>query len=125
MARILVADDDRPLRDALRTTLELDGHDVVLAANGDEAFRLYQEGGFELVITDLYMPHMDGIELIMSLRQKNSDATILAMSGIEPNGRPDYLNAAMDFGASAAIRKPFTGPALLSKVHEVLDHAAP
>ncbi|MGH7969518.1 MAG: response regulator, partial [Limisphaerales bacterium] len=70
MGRILVIDDEPAVRIAIKRALETDHHEVVLASNGLEALQRYQESPPDLVIADLFMPVMDGIETIRELRRQ-------------------------------------------------------
>ncbi|HJT79263.1 MAG TPA: response regulator [Gemmataceae bacterium] len=122
MACILLIDDNRNLRNLLRVQLEGAGHRVLEAANGDEALRVYQENGADLVLCDLFMPGKEGLETIRELHERG-ESRIIAMSGDGPVGSSDLLRIAQVFGAARALSKPFDGQTLLDAVGEVL--AAP
>jgi CheY-like chemotaxis protein len=110
MAHILVVDDDDQMRRYLSIFLKNRGHSVLETADGHEAVRAVREEAFDLVITDIAMPGMDGLDLIREVRQRQPAAKILAISGAawdEPN-LP--LNLARHFGADSTLIKPF-GPA--------------
>ena len=81
VARILVVDDDQVVRLFLRAVLERQGHSVVEAENGDEGLRYYRAAPADLVITDIQMPVMDGLQMIKELRGAFPTAKIIAMSG--------------------------------------------
>jgi len=81
VARILVVDDDKAVRLLLRTLLERRGHSVVEAANGAEGLQYYRAAPADLVITDIQMPVMDGLQMIKELRGAFPTAKIIAMSG--------------------------------------------
>jgi len=81
MARILLIDDDAPVRRTLRKMLERQGYEVEEAPDGKAGLTLYQENPADLIITDLIMPEMEGIETIMELRRRFPDVKIIAMSG--------------------------------------------
>jgi len=81
VARILVVDDDAAVRLLLRTLLERRGHFVVEAENGDEGLRYYRDAPTDLVITDIQMPVMDGLQMIKELRGDFPTAKIIAISG--------------------------------------------
>jgi len=81
MARILLADDDKGTRDVVRRALELDGHKVVTADDGSEAQALVQAGGFDLLVTDVQMPGLDGISLAKRLNVSRPGLRVLLMSG--------------------------------------------
>ena len=81
MARILIIDDDLDIRILLRTVLEHEGYDIIEAANGAEGLQQYQAIPPDLVITDLQMPVMDGLELLQVLRHVAPTPTVVALSG--------------------------------------------
>lgn len=121
MARILVIDDDPVVRQTIGRILERAGHDVELAANGDEGLRMYHAGRHELVITDLYMPEKEGIETIQELRAERPDLLILAVSGgILGDDAEGALIDAELLGASGTLAKPFTTEELQGTVGRLL-----
>ena len=81
MPRIRVVDDDAAIRELLRFVLEEEGYEVIEAANGAEGLQRYQAASTDLVITDLQMPGMDGLELMQALRRMVSTPTLMALSG--------------------------------------------
>jgi CheY-like chemotaxis protein len=120
MARILVIDDDGQVRKTLKQVLELEGHQVTLAANGKEGLSAYGDGGADLVITDIIMPEKEGLETIGELRRENPAIRIIAISG---GGRMDprsCLSLAREFGAGRTLLKPFDREELLAAVAEML-----
>ena len=125
MARILVLDDDRLLREAVRALLESARYDVIEAADGDAGLRLYREQGADLVLVDIFMPERDGLEVIRTLRAKAPQALIIAMSGGGRLVKVDLLQAAARFGASRTLAKPFEPRTLLSAVHGLLHQREP
>jgi DNA-binding response OmpR family regulator len=120
MARILVVDDDQVLRGALRVVLEAAGYEVIEAADGDAALRLYDEQGADLVLVDIFMPERDGLEVIRALCAAIPQPKIVAMSGGGRTGNLDVLEAAAAFGAARTFRKPFESRALLAAIRELL-----
>lgn len=120
MARILIIDDQASIRKPLQAILERAGHEVVSAANGSEAVRLWRQRPGDMVITDIHMPEKNGLEAIVELRQIAPHARILAMSGGDLNARVDVLGDAMLLGAARTISKPFTLDEMLRAVEEVL-----
>jgi DNA-binding NtrC family response regulator len=121
VARILVVDDDDAMRAIVEHPLRRQGHDVVGATNGAHALRLLGESSFDLVITDLVMPEVEGLELVRALRNRVPRPRIIAMSGAGHGGPVDYLVVARTLGATATLAKPFTQQALLDLVAQVLD----
>jgi two-component system chemotaxis response regulator CheY len=121
MSRILVVDDDRVLRGALRIVLEGAGYHVMEAPDGEAGLRLYREQGADLVLVDLFMPERDGLEMIRALRAAIPQPKIVAMSGGGKMGLGDMLTAAGALGASRTLRKPFESHTLLAAIREVLE----
>src|ERR1043166_3991761 len=80
MARILVVDDEDGIRSFLSEALELDGHAVVQAADGESAWERLTLQGFDLLLTDLRMPRLDGLELVRRVRQHNPDIEIIVLT---------------------------------------------
>ena len=121
MARILVIDDDASIRALLREVLEMEGHAVQDAADGDEGVRLYRKKPADLIITDVLMPEKDGVELIMELQEHYPEVRIIAMSG---GGRgldaTFNLRMAKDFGALRVLAKPFSPADVVAAVEWVL-----
>ena len=98
MARIVVIDDDRSCRETVRRALVLDGHEVELAAEGEEGMRLCRAHPPDLVITDLFMPGKEGMETIQALRREFPDVGIIAVSGSIRRGAGDLLAVARRLG---------------------------
>jgi CheY-like chemotaxis protein len=119
MSSILVVEDDDHLRKAIGAILELGGYHVSFAASGKEAVRLCQERAMDLVITDLGIPEMDGLELIRSLRQTHSNLPVIATSGASNN----LLKEATELGAVGTLEKPFTDSELLAMIDNILGKA--
>jgi len=120
MANVLVVDDDDNLRKIIQIFLEADGHDVYEAADGVIALRFLQEGPVDVVITDIFMPHQDGIGTIMEIREKYPSIRIIAISGGGRRADIDFLELAEYVGASNIFKKPFEMQALREKVQELL-----
>ena len=107
MARILVADDEPGLREFVGDALELDNHDVVKAPDGRAAAKLLDERGFDVVITDLKMPGMDGLQLLRKIRQDQPEIEVIVMTA---HGTVDTAVEAMKLGAFEYLQKPLSGP---------------
>ena len=125
MARILVIDDDRLLRGALRVVLEAAGYDVIEAADGDAGLRLHREHGADLVLVDIFMPKRDGLEVIRALRAVIPRPKIIAISGGGESGHTDILMTAAAFGAASTLHKPFEPHQLLAAIRELLGENGP
>lgn len=120
MARVLVIDDDVPARAVMRRMLEIAGHDVREAGDGAAALRLLNGQPADVIITDLYMPGMDGIQLARELRKLEASPAIVAVSGGGFGRQVDLLPMAETLGASVTLPKPFTGDALRDAVERAL-----
>ena len=119
MARILVIDDEAQMREVLCQALERRGHTVDQAGDGREAMHRLAERQPDLVITDLVMPEMEGIETIQALRRKYPAIPIIAISGggrLEPE---NYLALAGQIGANRTFAKPFRMEEIVSAVREL------
>jgi CheY-like chemotaxis protein len=120
VASILVVDDNDQLRATIGRALKGAGHDVVLAANGKSAVALLPTVPYDLVLTDIVMPDMEGLELIRAVRKANPAARIIAMSGGGRGAAEDYLTLAKNFGAAATLEKPFNLEVLVRTIEDVL-----
>lgn len=123
MARILIIEDDDLLRGVLANALELAGHTVIQAANGQEGVDLFRATAADLVLTDIVMPVQEGVETIIQLRKHQREVPIIAMSGGVANTKL-YLSIASRIGAKRILSKPFTPQQLIETIDEVLAEAA-
>ena len=112
VARILIVDDDEADRIVLGTILERAGHETYFAEDGEEALREYGGHAIEVVITDLHMPRVHGLELITVLTDLSPRPAIIAISGTGS----DQLELAQAVGADATISKPVHPYELLNAV---------
>lgn len=126
MANILLIDDDDLLRDTVLQMLELDGHRVVQASNGKDGLeRFRQSRGFDLVITDMLMPGMDGAQVTTELRRQRPALPILAISGGRRMLTPAFnLETASLAGATRQLAKPFSRQQLQQAVNDALGAPA-
>jgi two-component system response regulator (stage 0 sporulation protein F) len=121
MATILVVDDEEPVRDLVSKIVLKDGHDVVVAADGQEACDLYGKSDIDLIITDLVMPEKNGIQMIMDLKNQTPDLKVVAISGGSGfTGDIDLLSVAKLLGAKHIIRKPFGVDDIRNAVNDTL-----
>lgn len=133
MRRILIIDDDAEIRSALKLVLELEGFAVALAANGEAGLAAVDAQHVDLVIADIFMPGMDGLETVRAFRKRQSTIPIIAMSGLTfqrmPRlGRlpsPDFLTTAIEFGATCALHKPFKPDELMRAISACLAPGGP
>jgi two-component system response regulator AtoC len=104
MRRVLVVDDEENLRLVLRTLLKRQGYEVETAANGDEALGLVDTFGPDVILTDVRMPKMGGLDLLSTLKAKGNEATVIVMSAY---GSLDVALEAIKAGAYDYVQKPF------------------
>jgi two-component system response regulator (stage 0 sporulation protein F) len=119
MASILVIDDEPIIRALLRTVLEGAGHTVTEATNGREALALYRQQPADLVVTDIYMPELNGLDLILELTREFPNVKVIAISGAQ-GGQASVLNAAKLLGARQTFLKPFSLEQFLAAVEDEL-----
>src|SRR2546425_2771212 len=115
-ARVLVVDDEPQITRVLRTVLSSQGYQVRTAAEGEAALTNFSEWRPELVITDLYMPHMDGVELCRRIRAMSSVPIIV----LSVKGEERTKVEALDSGADDYVTKPFGIDELLARVRAAL-----
>lgn len=120
MARILVVDDDAEFRSVVRRILERGGHEVTEAGDGGAALDRYRDQAPDVIITDVYMPGVDGIETIIRLQHEFPDARIIATSGGGYRDQEDVLDTAAKLGARKTLPKPVDRHTLLNAVAQVL-----
>ncbi|MGO4406866.1 response regulator [Bosea sp. RAF48] len=122
MSRILVVDDEEPLRVLVARGLSLDGHSCLTAADGAEALDilLAEEGRFDLLLTDIRMPLMDGIALALAAKQRFPELTIMLMTGYaEQRERAKSLETIV----AEVMAKPFTIAELRATVMKVIERS--
>jgi DNA-binding response OmpR family regulator len=120
VAQILLVDDDTPFREMLSAALCKRGHVVVSAKDGTEGLSLFAEMTFDLVITDIIMPDMEGIGMMLEMRRKMPGQQVLAISGGGRIAAESFLEAARRLGARVVLEKPFNIAALLAALDECL-----
>ena len=118
MARILVIDDDLEMRAMLKQTLSAAGHEVASAKDGKQGMKEYWATLADLIVSDIFMPEKDGVEIIMELRRDFPKLPFIAMSG-NPSGM-NLLNLTQKLGAARILEKPFHPSELLTAVEDVL-----
>lgn len=118
--KILVIDDEADLRATFQERLTLEGYQVWTASNGRKGLQVYQDHSFDLVITDVLMPELDGLEVVRTLRRFNPTIPIIVMSG-GGNRNLDFLVEAEEFGATRTISKPFRHDELIAMIHDLLS----
>jgi DNA-binding NtrC family response regulator len=120
MATLLLVDDDEAFRSMLRRALQRRGHDVIEAAEGGAALRAVSGATVDLVITDIVMPDMEGLDTIRALRRTHPELNVIAMSGGGRVKPESYLQAAKAFGAVSVFSKPFDNEKLFAAIDDVL-----
>jgi CheY-like chemotaxis protein len=120
MPRVLVVDDNISMRDAIGEMLVEAGYETLVAANGSNAAQIHRATPLDLIITDLFMPDTDGLEIIYKFRRDYPAVKIIAMSGGGSRGLVELLAVAKKMGAQRTLMKPFGGDELLDAVREVL-----
>jgi two-component system, OmpR family, KDP operon response regulator KdpE len=116
---VLVVDDEKPLRDFIRRNLEVRNYKVLTASNGLEALAIFQNENIQLVIMDIMMPHMDGLETTRRIRQE-SHVPIIILTAM---GEEADKVRAFDLGADDYLTKPFGVGELLGRIKAVLRRA--
>jgi CheY-like chemotaxis protein len=118
--RILVIDDEDLIRELVKEMLEAEGYVVSTAANGKEGVRVFRKELPDLIITDIFMPEMEGLETIRELQRVSPNVKIIAISGGGEKGMLSFLSHAKRFGALRALEKPFSRLELITTVGELL-----
>jgi CheY-like chemotaxis protein len=117
VAKILIVDDDSAVQMTIRLLLERAGHSVVVAGDGRKGLAVFEAGDFDLLFLDIFMPGMDGLEIMRLIHQKRPLTPIVVISGNpttwEVGSGPDFLSMAGKLGAVRSLQKPFK-PAALS-----------
>jgi two-component system response regulator MprA len=120
--RVLVVDDDRAVRDSLRRSLEFNGYEVVLAADGAEGLVAVGAQHPDVVVIDVMMPRLDGIETTRALRAAGNDVPVLVLTARDAVG--DRVEG-LDAGADDYLTKPFALEELLARLRALLRRVVP
>jgi len=123
MATIVLIDDDEQLRRLFQVALEGAGYRVLTAEDGKHGLRLLEHQEADLIVVEIFMPEMDGLELIPRLRKTRPATKIIAISGGSDKG--DCLDMAKHLGANATLKKPFSLQELLHAVATQLRSSHP
>ena len=121
MKRILLVDDVPAVRFSIRAALEAAGYQVLEAPDGKEALALLDSQTVDLIVTDLWMPNLDGVELLKRLRAANANVRVIAISG-GGTRKPSAVSAALaqTWGADAVLYKPFDNDDLVTEIKRLL-----
>src|SRR5918995_495240 len=118
MSRILVIDDDPGVRDSMERTLRTAGYHVEAAATGEEGFELAKAGAFDVILSDMRMPGISGLDILRQLRDIRVDSAFIIMTGF---GTVDTAVEAMKLGAVDFVQKPFFRDELLMRVRSATE----
>ena len=121
MARILIIDDTDEMLAMLQKVLRRSGHEVLAANNGEAGLRCLQQQPIDLVVTDIFMPEKDGIEIIRNLRRHHPQVKVIAISGGGEVSPQSYLTIAEKLGAARTFYKPFNVKEFLQAVHKLVE----
>jgi len=118
MAKILVIDDERSIRTTLKEILEYEKHSVELASSGPEGLELFYKGGFDIILCDIKMPEMDGLEVLEKIFEHSSETQVIMISG---HGNVDTAVQAIKKGAFDFIEKPLDLNRMLITIRNAMD----
>lgn len=122
MSRILIIDDDPQFRELVRRFLEADGHEVRDAESGEAGLQLFRNDTPDLIVTDIFMPGISGLETIEKIRAEAPDMKIIAVSGRDGMGAATLLPSG-ERGADRGLAKPFRRQELTDVIEELLPRA--
>jgi DNA-binding NtrC family response regulator len=118
MARILLIDDDPGVRDSMERTLRGAGYSVQAAVNGEEGFEMARGGAYDVILSDMRMPGISGLDILRQLRDSKVDSAFIIMTGF---GTVDTAVEAMKLGAVDFVQKPFFRDELLMRVRSATE----
>ena len=129
MIRILVIEDDPSVGAAIRLTLAREGGETIHVDGAYAGIRMFESANFDLVIVDLFMPEMNGLQIISEVRARAPTMPIIAMSGFRfrdsMDSSLDFLGMAVKAGATTVLPKPFKPSQLTAAVEASLRQAPP
>ncbi len=121
MTTILLVDDEEDIRESYKEMFEAMGYTVILAQDGREAIELYRRELPDVVIMDVLMPKLTGVQTTELLKKEFPDARIIGMSGGWIRQKDFFLQVARSSGASAVIAKPFQKEELVAMINKVIN----
>lgn len=119
MAKVLIAEDERDIRELITFTLRYAGHEVIQAANGEEALALTREGAPDLIMMDVRMPKMTGYEACRLIKADDKIKHIPVVF-LSAKGQETEIQTGLEVGAADYILKPFAPDQLIKRVSEIL-----
>ncbi len=129
LRHILVVDDDPMVCLAIELCLQRSNFRVTIAEGGEAGLRALEHEQFDLIVIDIFMPHMRGFESIRIFHERAPVIPLIAMSGYAfanlNSPAPDFLRMALELGAARCLRKPFTPHALLAAINDCLAEHRP
>jgi len=116
--KILVVDDEEVIRDLLKDIISAMGHEAVLAVDGKDGLNKFGTRDFNLVITDIRMPNMNGVEMYRKLKEKGYNGPILFITGDAP---ADLIEAINKIEQKGFLKKPFDMAAIMGEINQALS----
>ncbi|MEW5746079.1 MAG: response regulator [Nitrospirota bacterium] len=116
--RILVIDDEEIVRKSCKRALEPEGYTVDIATSGREGFELLGKNTYDLLLIDLKMPGIDGIEMLRDIKREHPGQNVMIMSGYDTI---EHVVLSLASGAEHYLEKPFTPDMLMARIREVLE----
>ncbi len=116
-ARILVIDDEEIVRISCERTLVPEEYEIDTAASGKEGLERFEKGEYDLVLIDLKMPGMNGIEVLVNIKRQRPEQKVMIMTGYDT---VEHIVEAISSGAAHYLEKPFTPDTLIERINEVL-----
>ncbi len=116
--KIMIVDEDQAAAADMAELLTRSGHDVVLADDLYCMEHLRAQGNIDMVITDIFMYHRSGLQIVLDVKGYDAGIKVIAVAG-RGNGDADYLDCAVEFGADAVLRKPVDGSSVVSLVERL------
>ena len=124
MPRVLVVDDDPMVSATIEVNLQGQGFEVTVADGGEAGINALETSAFDVMLVDIFMPHMRCFESIRIFHERAPATPLIAMSGYAfanpASPSPDFLKMTLELGATRCLRKPFTRDALLTVINECL-----
>jgi CheY-like chemotaxis protein len=128
MPRVLLIDDDKAVRATITLALRAQGFEVVAAESGRAGLKECENSQFDLLIVDIFMPDMDGVQTIKAFRQRNAALPIIAISGVMLRGSErtalDFFHMSPNLGGVSCLQKPFRAREIVKAVQDALSISA-